>query len=318
MSLEKSSLEPVVVAPSGTHETTIILLHGRGRKANVFADEMAFLQQSLPFSKLVFPWAPKQRATVYKKSITRQWFDDWHLNPDLQSTDVVHSRYDEGLQTSGLGETVAYLHALINEEARQVGGAQNVVLGGFSQGAAAALVAALLWDEEQSLGGVLAMCAWLPYMSPMAELFQRSYGEGTPCSVFGAEQNGDGFDPFERMPSRDDETEDKLSRDIDGVQAVIDWLREEVDLPQKMNPNRHGNFGHTPVLLCHGLSDDKVMPERSQDARALLYSMGLVSVERMTYPGFGHGISSNMKADIVAFLSSTLGGNTTRAQGDVL
>ncbi|KAJ4389285.1 hypothetical protein N0V93_006750 [Gnomoniopsis smithogilvyi] len=307
MSVERHSQKAVVLAPSGTHKSTIILLHGRGRKANVFAGEMTFLQQALPHTKLVFPWAPRQRATVYKKSFTRQWFDDWHLSPDLQCTDIVHARYDEGLQTSGLGETVNYLHALIREESRHVDGVQNVVLGGFSQGAAASLIAALLWDEEPRLGGVVAMCAWLPYMTQMAEILQRSGGEGALGSGRGAEQDGDGFDPFERTPSRDDE----VGRGMSGVQAVLEWLRDEIDLPQKNKPGYHGGLGQIPVLFSHGSNDNKVMPERSQDARDFLSSLGPIFIEEKTYPGVGHEISENMTADIAAFLSSVLGGNVT-------
>ncbi|KAJ4418457.1 hypothetical protein N0V82_005536 [Gnomoniopsis sp. IMI 355080] len=311
MSAERYPPEPIVFAPSGIHKSTIILLHGRGRKANVFADEMAFLQQVLPHTKLIFPWAPKQRATVYKKSMTRQWFDDWHLSADLQSTDVVHPRYDEGLQTSGLGETVALLHAIIGEEARRVDDAQNVFLGGFSQGAAASLVAALLWDEEQRLGGIVAMCAWLPYMSQMAEFLQRNSGVGadTPCSLGGVERNGDCFDPFERPPSRGD---DEADGGIDAVQVVLEWLREEIGLPRRMSSGWHGDLGSTPIMFCHGLNDAKVMPEQSQKAQDFLSSLGMGSVERKTYPGVGHEISSNMKAEVAAFLQSALGRDNTR------
>lgn len=301
MSIENAPPKPLVLAPSGTHQTSVILLHGRGRSADVFVSEMAFLQQVLPDTKFIFPWAPKQRATVYKKSITRQWFDDWHLNPDLQSTDVVHVRYDEGLQISGLGDTVAYLHDLIGEEARGVGGAQNVVLGGFSQGAAASLVAALLWDGEQRLGGVVAISAWLPYVSQMADLLRRKSDEETPHD--GAKQDKDDFDPFERILPQDD----GVDRNSEGTEFVLEWLREQVDLQQTKNQRLHEDLGDSPVMFYHGLSDDKVPPERSLEAQEHISCLGLKFVERKTYPGVGHEISSNMTADIAAFLRSTLG-----------
>lgn len=305
MSVKKDPPEPLVLAPSATHETTIILLHGRGRKADVFANEMAFLQQALPHAKLIFPWSPKQRATVYKKSITRQWFDDWHLNSDLQMTDVVHSRYDEGLQTSGLGDTVTYLHGLIGEEARCVGGAKNVVLGGFSQGAAASLVAALLWEGEQRLGGVVAISAWLPYMSEMADVLQRSHGKATPDK--GGEQDVEKFDPFERAPSREDEVDQR----VEDAEMVLDWLQEQIDLQQRKHRCLHENLVDTPVMLCHGLSDRMVPAERSLEAQEFLSCLGLHSIQRKTYSGVGHEISSHIKADITAFLRSTPDEQTT-------
>lgn len=310
MSVERDMPAPLVLGPSASHKATIILLHGRGRKASVFASEMASLQQALPHAKLIFPWAPKERATVYKKSITRQWFDDWHLSPDLQSNDVVHSRYDEGLQTSGLGETVAYLHELICEEARGVGGAQNVVIGGFSQGAAASLSAALLWDGEQKLGGVVAICAWLPYVSQMAELLQRGGGDETPCSAQAEQQHEeDDFDPFERTPY----TENEADRDIDSFQAVLEWLREQIELPQAWISRRDRGHSQTPIMFCHGSNDDKVTSEQNQKASDFLSGLSIDSVERRAYPGLGHEISSNMVADIVVFLQSAVGGNTAQA-----
>ncbi len=44
------------------------------------------------------------------------------------------------------------LHRLLEREVREVGG-RNVVLGGLSQGCAAALVAGLLWRGEGFGGG---------------------------------------------------------------------------------------------------------------------------------------------------------------------
>lgn len=299
--------EPLVLPPTSTHDYTVLLLHGRGRKANVFASEMASLHQALPHAKFVFPWAPRQRATVYKKTITRQWFDDWHLSPDLQLTDVVHSRYDDGLQTSGLGETVAYLHALIADEAGLVGGAQNVYLGGFSQGAAASLVAALLWERNQRLGGVVAVCAWLPYVRQMADLLQQGDTERTLGSVDGEEQIGDEFDPFERTPSQ----EQQAHRHIDGVEAVLEWLREQIDLPHHISACRYVDSGHTPVIFCHGCNDEKVSPERSQEASEFLSNLGLMYVERKIYPSVGHEVTGEMKADIAGFLQAALGTDTT-------
>lgn len=69
----------------------------------------------------------------------------------------------------GLRETTAYLHTLIREEIALLraagGGSRDIVLGGLSQGCAASLVAAALWDgEEWPLGAVVGMCGWLPFV----------------------------------------------------------------------------------------------------------------------------------------------------------
>lgn len=197
---------------------------------------------------------------------------------------------------------MAYLHDLITEEIHCVGGAENVVLGGFSQGAAASLVAALLWDGEQRLGGVIAISAWLPYVSQMADLLRRKQGEEMPSD--GGEQDKDEFDPFERIPSQNDE----VDRNSEGAEVVLEWLREQVDLQQTKDQRLHRDYVNSPVMFYHGLSDDKVPPERSLEAKEHLTCLGLRYVKRKTSSGVGHEISSNMKADIVAFLWSILGG----------
>lgn len=296
MPVEQSFSEPLVFAPTAVHTHTIILLHGRGSKAAIYVQELASLQQAFPHAKLIFPQARKQRATVYKKSITRQWFDDWHLSSDLQSTDVVHMRYDEGLQTSGLGETVLYLHGLIRAEALLVGGARKVVVGGFSQGAAASLVAALLWNGSERLGGVVAMSGWLPYLRQMTEMLEvgedgGSGDQGMPVE----EEDLDNFDPFDRAACPGE-----TGRGSGGVEAALGWLREEIDMPA----DGDHRLQSTPFLFCHGLNDRKVEPDRSQDASEFLARMGMKSVERKCHTGHAHEVSGLMLDDVVGFLQS--------------
>jgi predicted esterase len=143
------------------------------------------IAQALPHARFVFPTAPKQRATAYRRSKIRQWFDDWHLG---FAADEVDSRYDLGLQTTGMGRTVAYLHGLIAREAEVVGGTRNVILGGISQGCAVSLVASLLWEGEDGLGGVVGMCGWLPYISQMRGQLLDGEGDKVRISASGNDQ----------------------------------------------------------------------------------------------------------------------------------
>jgi pimeloyl-ACP methyl ester carboxylesterase len=151
----------------------------------------------------------------------RQWFDDWHLRPEL-SGDFVSHRYDEGLQISGLGKTVRYLHDLVAQEAELVGGVQNVVLGGISQGCAASLVAALVWEGDDRLGAVVGMCGWLPYLTQMQEVMQA---QGDSAGKVG--EAGDDFELFERL------TSPLASPSVAGsADAAVGWLRDELELPR--------------------------------------------------------------------------------------
>ncbi|KAK3366115.1 Alpha/Beta hydrolase protein [Lasiosphaeria ovina] len=218
--------EPLVVEPllGSLHKQTFILLHGRGSSAAKFGPtllqtpfllplplpengqhqqpssssskcdtedgagqhkDITTLAAAFPHARFVFPTAPRGRATIYKRSLVRQWFDSWHVDsPRHAAAAAVH----EGMMVDGLQQTVGYLHGLVRREMALVGGAQNVVLGGLSQGCAASLVALLLWDGEP-LAAAVGMCGWLPFMSHLlnpkdAERSRMGSEEGvaTDCS----------------------------------------------------------------------------------------------------------------------------------------
>lgn len=256
------------------------------------------LAEALPHAKFVFPNAPKQRATVYKRSVMRQWFDDWHLRPEL-SGDFVSHRYDEGLQISGLGKTVRYLHDLVAQEADLVGGVRNVVLGGISQGCAASLIAATLWEGDDRLGAVVGMCGWLPYLAQMQEVMQV---QGNSAGKTG--EAGDDFELFERL------TSPLASPSVAGsADAAVGWLRDELELPriQSSGPLSVGSR-NIPVFLGHGWNDDKVDRDRGQAAGEFLLSLGMEVRQWKVYGGVGHEYSEEMLVDILSFLESVLQG----------
>ena len=162
---------PLIVPPLKTHKETWIILHGRGSNAQKFGPELlatpipghGTLAQELPHAKFIFPTASLRRATIYKRSLITQWFDNWSLQAPTQR---------EELQIEGLRETTAFIHGLLREEIASVG-AENVVLGGLSQGCAAALIATLLWDGKP-LAAVFGMCGWLPYRAHMQEIAETA------------------------------------------------------------------------------------------------------------------------------------------------
>jgi predicted esterase len=130
--------EPTIVAPTQEHKQTFILLHGRGSTGSKFGPDLLAasvsdsqtLSEAFPHAKFIFPTATRRRAVIYKRALTHQWFDCWHLSEPSKRED---------LQIDGLRETSAYIHALLREEIELVG-PRNVVLWGLSMGCAAALV----------------------------------------------------------------------------------------------------------------------------------------------------------------------------------
>lgn len=343
MPVEDTFPEPLVYEPtSGIHKHTVILLHGRGGSADAFgpallntalpikdtsvstpeacphepkADPRAgegvssklsdlnrptTLAQALPHARFVFPTAPKQRATVYKRSIIRQWFDDWHLS---FTADEVDSCYDLGLQTMGMGRTVAYLHGLIAREAEVVGGTRNVILGGISQGCAVSLVASLLWEGDDGLGGVIGMCGWLPYVSQMRGQLVVGERDEMKSSVSGKDLGDEaGFDPFDRSASPDCVAESPGGIDPGGsVTAALEWLRGEMELPNRQSAASDVTRTSTPVIMCHGRDDRKVEITKGNEAADFLPTLGMGPVRFEEYAGVGHEFSANMILDILEF-----------------
>lgn len=343
MPVEDTFPEPLVYEPrSGIHKLTVILLHGRGGSADAFGPALlsttlpcshnqricpparngvssellpghnrpTTLAQALPHARFVFPNAPKQRATVYKRSVIRQWFDDWHLG---FTADEVDSRYDLGLQTTGLGSTVTYLHGLIAEEAELVGGARNIVLGGYSQGCAVSLVASLLWEGEEGLGGVVGMCGWLPYISQIKEQLNIGHedDERHSTAVEDSDQQA-GFDPFDRSASPDCDATSPGDIDTGGsLVAALDWLRGELEMPGRMLAGFDVLRSSCPAIMCHGLDDEKVEVAKGSEAVEFLSAIGIGPCCFTEYSGVAHEFSAGMLLDIARFIQNALGSSSS-------
>lgn len=337
MPLEDTFPEPLVYEPtSGIHKHTVILLHGRGGSADAFGPALlnttfpsthrqricspprngisaklssqtrpSTLAEALPHARFVFPNAPKQRATVYKRSIIRQWFDDWHLG---FTADEVDGRYDLGLQTTGLGSTVTYLHSLVAEEAELVGGARNIILGGISQGCAVSLIASLLWEGKEGLGGVVGMCGWLPYISQIKERLNIGHeddGRHSPAVEDSDEQAG--FDPFDRSSSPGCDATPSDDIDTGGsLAAALDWLRGELEMPRRQLAASDVLRSSIPAIMCHGLDDEKVEVAKGSEAAEFLSAIGTGPFSFHEFPGVGHEFSPRMLLDVAEFIQDVL------------
>lgn len=262
------------------------------------------LAGALPHARFVFPSAPRQRATIYRRSVIRQWFDDWHLG---FAVDQVDGRYDMGLQTTGLGRAVAYLHGLVAEEAALVGGARNVILGGISQGCAASLVASLLWEGREGLGGVVGMCGWLPYISQMrGQMEVAAEDDGIHCTL-GRDPGEDGFDPFDRSVSPGCDVEPPRENDAGGsVGAALEWLGDEIDLPRREVVTSDVSRSSIPIILCHGRDDQKVDIGKGSESAEFLIAIGMRPPRLKEYAGVGHDFSAEMLSDIAEFTQDVL------------
>jgi predicted esterase len=264
---------PLIIAPlSGAHKQTIIILHGRGSNAEKFGPELlassipgyGSLPAAFPDTKFIFPTASFRRATIYKRSRITQWFDNWSLSNPAER---------EELQIKGLKGSCAFVHEILRAEIDMVG-AENVLLGGLSQGCATSLVSLLLWDGPP-LKAIFGMCGWLPYQSRLQEIV--SGGEG---------EDDDLFEGAAGWPVGDS-----------GLEAVK-WLRSELGAQGETEELR---FREIPLFLGHGVEDDRVSVCLGREAASLLRLLG-VNVVMKEYGGLGHWYSGDMLSDLVGFV----------------
>lgn len=315
--------DPLVFEPLKLpHQQTFILLHGRGSWAEKFGPEMlrtpiqssqpsvpdsstpsvdepvdtsqtrkpvVTLQTAFPHARFVFPTAARRRATIYKRALTHQWFNNWKLDPPATER--------EELQIAGLRETTLFLHQVLRSEIAIVpGGAKNVVLGGLSQGCAASLVALLLWEGE-NLGAVVGMCGWLPFAEAlMAETLDDKNAHDDNEQL--------GFDPFAADACGDNELDHAAAADTP-AQRAIGWLREQLGLPAPPLLSETLPVHNIPIFMGHGVQDGRVSIELGRRAVECLKKLG-AGVRWKEYDDLGHWNSSEMLKDMLDFLVETV------------
>lgn len=150
------------------HETgpnpraSVIVLHGLGADGNDFVPVARELDLSAAGPvRYVFPHAPVIPVTINGGHAMRAWYD-------ILGADLV-SRQDE----AGMRQTQASMEAIIaNEKARGIP-ARRIVVAGFSQGCAMALMAGLRHTER--LAGIAGLSGYLP-------LAEKTLAEGSSAN----------------------------------------------------------------------------------------------------------------------------------------
>ena len=168
--------------------TTLIVLHGLGADGFDFVPICGELKlQSLGAVRYVFPHAPQRPVTLNNGYVMRAWYDIFGL-------DLVHREDERGLRESQL-----QIAELIDRERERGVAAKRVVLLGFSQGCAMALMTALRYPER--LGGAVGLSGYLPLAATAAA--ERAAGNAD-LPVFMAHGTQDPIVPHARgTASRD-------------------------------------------------------------------------------------------------------------------
>lgn len=128
---------------------TLIVLHGLGASANDFVPFVEELDlTAIGPVRFVFPQAPSMPITINGGMRMPAWYD-------ISLADLT-KREDEG----GLRASRSAIESLLESEIASGIPAHRIVLAGFSQGCAMALMTGLRFGQR--LGGIVAMSGYLP------------------------------------------------------------------------------------------------------------------------------------------------------------
>lgn len=131
---------------------SIIWLHGLGADNKNFLDLIPYLGiQSPNLTKIIFPQAPDKHVTANGHMRMPAWYDirGWDFEANMVNADF-----------AGMQASVSQIHELINEERAQGVLAENIMIGGFSQGGVIGLLSSLTYPE--GLAGAFGLSCYLP------------------------------------------------------------------------------------------------------------------------------------------------------------
>ena len=167
---------------------TVIVLHGLGADGNDFVPIARELDLSAVGDvRFVFPHAPVIPVTINGGHEMRAWYD-------ILGADLVQREDEKGLRSS-----LAKIEALIDREKSRGIPAGRIVLAGFSQGCAMALLTGLRHGEK--LGGIAGLSGYLPLAATTAA---QRHAANTATPIFLAHGQMDPVVPLARaVASRD-------------------------------------------------------------------------------------------------------------------
>lgn len=149
-----TQLETIEIETAPQPTATVIVLHGLGADGNDFVPIASELRlQPVGPVRFVFPHAPVMPVTINNGYRMRAWYDILEFGG---------RREDE----SGLRASLAAVEGLLAKEKERGIPAHRIVLAGFSQGCAMALLTGLRHRER--LAGIAGLSGYLPLAATTA------------------------------------------------------------------------------------------------------------------------------------------------------
>jgi predicted esterase len=169
---------PIIIPPTSppsdiTKSAAFIFIHGLGDEAEGLENVANQFQSAgkLPYMSWVIPNALENHDLA-----TTAWYIPTRLSPYPPSRPELEDDEDE----EGMMATVSYITTLVDDLVKQGIPTDRIILGGFSQGHAMALLTGLVSKYTAKLGGLVGLSGYLPLADQIPKLRERS---GLPKEV---------------------------------------------------------------------------------------------------------------------------------------
>mmetsp|Transcript_157826 Transcript_157826/g.278640 ORF Transcript_157826/g.278640 Transcript_157826/m.278640 type:complete len:216 (-) Transcript_157826:124-771(-) len=134
----------------------VVWLHGVGDTGMGWAGQFRAVQREVPGLKMVHPDAPEQPLTSADGEVMNSWFDIVKWQPPVKPIGL-----DEPDPPTGLDATIKFIHKEFEELEKSGVPADKIIVGGFSQGGAASIIAGLTYPRK--IGGIASISGWCMY-----------------------------------------------------------------------------------------------------------------------------------------------------------
>ncbi|CAZ86658.1 unnamed protein product [Tuber melanosporum] len=196
-----TSAAAIVVPAATRHTATFIFLHGLGDTGAgwSFVSENFRLRRKFDECSFIFPHAPMIPVTLNMGMRMPSWFN-------IASLTNIQAAEDE----AGILGSARNIHAIIEEQIDKGISSERIILGGFSQGGALALLAGL--TSKHKLGGIIGLSAWLPLHQKIESLVSE---ENKNTDIFQAHGESDRTVQFNWGKLTKEILQDKLGHNVE-------------------------------------------------------------------------------------------------------